>query len=306
MNNASGNGQQQPSIVPVAAAAASGIGVLGFVTLAGGVVLWRRFGEMGIPPDQAVALVPNAALVSTGAEFLLPALGFTAITVLALVLIKVAAAPDAPVPIKIATSLKRQGRMLALQTRQLTVRGRPIELSWATIVGTLVAAVEIVIAAVSLGEIKWAAFVILAAIAIACGVIIRLTFLHRSVAAAALVAFLAVGTFWIARAYEKTSHELTVIPMAYSRGQAGGVTRVELGYLVAETSDRIWFASLAQTFGGQVNELREFPREEADDLEIGKLVGATDARKVALRFVRNLCQRLISLHPSTVPYGCPA
>jgi hypothetical protein len=99
-----------------------------------------------------------------------------------------------------------------------------------------------------------------------------------------------VGTFWLARAYERTSHKLTVIPMAYSRAQPGKVARVEFGYFVAETSDRIFFASLPSE-GKHLNELREFPRSETDDLEVGNLTPAGQAQVRAARFAYNLCTR---------------
>ncbi|MDQ6804163.1 MAG: hypothetical protein M3065_04190, partial [Actinomycetota bacterium] len=88
-----GNGSSQLSLVTVAAAVGSGIGVLGFVTLAGGIVLWTRFVQMGLPADEAVAVVPTPVLVATGAEFLLPAVALTAVPALALMLIKIKSSP---------------------------------------------------------------------------------------------------------------------------------------------------------------------------------------------------------------------
>jgi hypothetical protein len=119
--------------------------------------------------------------------------------------------------------------------------------------------------------------------------------------ALALVAFLTVGTFWIARAYEKTSAEPSVLPMAYSRDQPGKATRVETGYLVAETNDRVVFASLPSATS---NELREFPRTETDDLEIGSLTPLRHAKARAALFAFNLCNRVDVLHSikrTTVP-----
>lgn len=291
----------QLSIVPVAAAVASGIGVLGFVTFAGGVVLWRRFSEMGLPGDQAVAVVPKSVLIATGAEFLAPALAFTALMVLGLVVLRVLTTPDNdPDP------------------------SRSVGRGWAAAAGGAIALIEVIISAASIGEIGTPAFGVLVGIVIASGIVVGLAFrVIKNVAAVALIAFVATGIYWLALAYDKTSHRPTVIPMAYSRAQPGEPVSVESGYLVAETSDRIWFASVTQA---RLNELREFPRSETDDLEIGKLTRLAYARKSADQFVVNLCDRLKALasaaakqqhsrraSPSvpaptlpTVPNGCSA
>ena len=53
-------------------AVGTGVGALGFVTLFGGAILWVRAEKAG-RPDEAVAAVPKGVLVTTGAEFLVPA-----------------------------------------------------------------------------------------------------------------------------------------------------------------------------------------------------------------------------------------
>jgi uncharacterized membrane protein len=272
------NGADHLSIVTVAGAVAGGLGVIGFVTLAGGAVLWRRFGEMGLPADEAVALVPKSVLVSTGADFLLPAIGTAALMVVALVMIRTLSKTTDPA---------------------VSSKDRAVSLFWAWSVGILVALVETWVAFHALIErdLRFPAVAILMGIAAASGIVVGISLRYiRSTAAVALIAFVAVGTFWLARAYENTSYKLTVIPMAYSRAQAGYPPSVEEGYFVAETSDRIWFASLPRTDPkNPVNELREFPRSETDDLEIGQLTAPNQAEARAMTFVHNLCRRLKSL-----------
>jgi hypothetical protein len=351
----SGDGSSSVSIVTVAAAAASSIGVLGFVTLAGGVVLWRRFVEMGLPADHAVALVPTPVLVATGAEFLLPAVVLTVVPALTLMLIKIktnpasapgpapanaAAAADAaaksaapaagaPAPAgAVAAGAVAEARpsgwvrvfsevleLIHLKPNWQVEPGRAMSYWWALRVGLTVVIVEIIVALAASNEIGFVAFLILAAIAMAGGLVVGVAFRFiRSGAAVALIAFLAVGTFWVARAYEKTSHALTVVPMAYTRSEMGFPSRVETGYLVAETSDRIWFASLPHPDRHHpFNELRAFPRSEIEDLEVGTLVAPLEAQRNAKLFLDNLCQRLISeasAHKphahAVVPNGCPA
>ncbi|HWF75299.1 MAG TPA: hypothetical protein VG186_18275 [Solirubrobacteraceae bacterium] len=268
--------------MPVAAATAASVGVLGLVTLAGGVVLWSRFVEMGLPADQAVAVVPAPVLVATGAEFLLPAFGAAALTVLVLVLI-------------------RSNRL-----------GSPL---WPFAFGAVVAIAEIVFAIVPLKPFSLA----LALIAVVDGIIILACFRNEKViggvGGVALISFLAIGAFWLGRAYARTANYPMVVPMAYSRTEPGSPVRIETGYFVAETSDRIWFASLPQSLPGQPNELREFPRSETEDLEIGSLQAPAQAHRVALLFAANLCQRVISLEAARstekhkkpvkfIPNGC--
>lgn len=63
----------QDLVLKVLGAVGAGIGILGFVTLFGGAILWVRANEAGLPANEAVAVVPRAVLVTTGASFLVPA-----------------------------------------------------------------------------------------------------------------------------------------------------------------------------------------------------------------------------------------
>jgi hypothetical protein len=60
-------------LMKVAGAIGAGIGVVGFVTFFGGAIVWLRAREAGIPPDEAVAVVPKNVLVTMGASYLVPA-----------------------------------------------------------------------------------------------------------------------------------------------------------------------------------------------------------------------------------------
>jgi hypothetical protein len=253
-------------VVTIAAAVASGIGILGFVTLAGGAVMWERFNQMGVPPDQAVALVPRTVLVVTGAHFLLPAAAGAALIALGLVFLN---------EVKPAVwESKRVRRVVFL----------------------LLAASGIVFAFLDFFNHP-APIAILSGIAIVGAAVVVLALSKalkdsgRGAAYIALIAFAVVGSFLVARAFEHTKYYPRVIPMAYSRSAPGGRVRVERGYLIAETSDRIWFASLPRS---SANELREFPRSETDDVEMGVLTDMNVAAKRAAIFVHNLCGRLRS------------
>jgi hypothetical protein len=51
----------------------TGVGVLGFVTLFGGAILWIRAERANLPANDAISVIPNGVLVTTGASFLVPA-----------------------------------------------------------------------------------------------------------------------------------------------------------------------------------------------------------------------------------------
>ncbi len=63
-------------IAPVLAAVATGIGILGFVAFVGGAIEFGRLHKAGLPAEEALAVLPRANLISTGAVALVPALIF--------------------------------------------------------------------------------------------------------------------------------------------------------------------------------------------------------------------------------------
>jgi hypothetical protein len=263
-----GNGFTTPALLGTIV---SGLGVLGFVTFAGGVILWSRFNEMGIPADHALGLVTKSELVSTGADFLVPAFLIAGGVVLVVVLL------SATIEFFKEWSPLRWGLTpTAIGLAELAV------VIWLT-QSLPKGALAVLVGIIAVG-----------ALAISSGA--RLNF-----GLFALAIFFAVGSFAIARTYELTTHDLKVLPMAYSRTQPGEATRVETGYFVAETSDRVLFASVPKAVLGKnpvPNELREFPRSETDDLEIGELARPAQAESVAARFAYNLCERLAHLTPA--------
>jgi hypothetical protein len=60
-------------VLKILGAVGTGVGILGFVTLFGGAILWIRADRAGLPANDAVAAIPNSVLVTTGASFLVPA-----------------------------------------------------------------------------------------------------------------------------------------------------------------------------------------------------------------------------------------
>jgi hypothetical protein len=271
------------SLAGLATAAASGVGVLGFVIFAGGVVLRTRFEAMGLPADRAVSLIPKGELISTGAHTLVPAL------LVALGVVFLLVALD---PLLRDTSAMKASRQ-SLSKAQPVADLLPGNPDFALLSAAIIWVGGIVVAAFTLATVDVIAFLVLMLATLLAGVVIALAASRlKSKSAVFLVAFLVTGVFWVVRAYELTSQDLKVIPMAYSRAQAGTASRVEIGYFVAETSDRIFFASLPKS---NLNELREFPRGETDDLEVGNLTHVANAEAHASQFAYNLCLRLNAL-----------
>jgi hypothetical protein len=256
-----------PTLVSIIAAVASGIGVLGFVTFAGGAVLWSRFKGMGLPAEHVLGLLPRAELIATGAQFLVPAVLFT--TLIGAILM-----------------------FVELRSKTKGVRR--------VVVPFLIATGELAGACVALAEtIPLPAFLILVLVGVVGATIVATSAESSSLPVLCLVIFLALGTFAIVREYEITANELTVIPMAYAR-DSGGETRIETGFFVAKTDDRIVFATKPS---GARNELREFPRGEAEDLALGALERPSIAERSAAQFALSLCKRFQTLASS--PHATP-
>jgi hypothetical protein len=77
-----GSSKGQDLVLKVLGAVGTGIGILGFVTFFGGAILWLRAKAAGLPANEAVAVIPKAVLVTTGASFLVPAVLLALLAVL--------------------------------------------------------------------------------------------------------------------------------------------------------------------------------------------------------------------------------
>ena len=75
------------ALSPILTALVTGVGLLAFVALFGGAILWDRAEEAGLPGTEAVALMPRSVLLSTGGHFLVWAIVLSVAAVAALYLI---------------------------------------------------------------------------------------------------------------------------------------------------------------------------------------------------------------------------
>ncbi len=75
---------------PILSALVTGVGLLAFVALFGGAILWDRADQAGLPGTEAVALMPRSVLLSTGSHFLIWAIVYSGVAVALLWLIDTA------------------------------------------------------------------------------------------------------------------------------------------------------------------------------------------------------------------------
>ena len=65
--------EKEISVIGTILAAVGGsLGALGLVAFFGAAILWVRMDEIGVPANEAIAIVPKSVLVTTGASFLVP------------------------------------------------------------------------------------------------------------------------------------------------------------------------------------------------------------------------------------------
>lgn len=74
-------------LVPFLAAVGTGVGVIGFVTFVGGIIVWARVRAAGIPAAPTLGIFPSQDLLVIGAETLLPMVlhGLLVVVVLAVI-----------------------------------------------------------------------------------------------------------------------------------------------------------------------------------------------------------------------------
>lgn len=105
-------------VLKVLGAVGAGIGVIGFVTLFGGAILWVRANEAGLPANEAVAVVPHAVLVTTGASFLVPAVLLALLVVLLISSVHMVLSLPARIGARKLTERARELRYLADEAKR--------------------------------------------------------------------------------------------------------------------------------------------------------------------------------------------
>lgn len=101
MGDAGGSDAQATNrgrVLAVVGAIATGVGVVGFMAVVGGAVLWIRFDKVAIPADKAVSVIPTGELVAVGLSTLLPYIALAlAVVFLAFLFAADNVVPSAPI-----------------------------------------------------------------------------------------------------------------------------------------------------------------------------------------------------------------
>lgn len=269
-------------LAPVLAAIGTGIGVIGFVTFIGGVIVWAKLTANGFPAAPALGVFPSQDLLVIGAQTLVRQVIFALGAVAALVLIY---------------------RLLRL------FWGRVSEEEAAVLAGhasLLAAAGMFIFVLVALGgallpfdaEIQpghrlaaWALVVVGALLAAAVGSVT-----HRFVYLITAT-FVLVGTFLGFVAYWRASNDTTVRAAAVIRENKKAMA----GIFVAEGAGRVYLARVSFSPDDKFDDARSrlvgIDKDQITDIAISE---AKPAHK-ALAQARSLARELCELQPKAAP-----
>jgi hypothetical protein len=360
-------------VLQVAAAVATGIGILGFVVFFGGAILWVRFDQAGLPANDAVAVVSKPVLLTTGASFLAPVLLLALGAVAALLGLNLALdtlrayresqLDDDPVALQRAADTKRAearqwlasaGEVRAVREAwanlpasggnsgdddQTQLAAREVELlrsaaesereaselarqaaaAFATV--KTASSVEeltvekrrlvtgIFLAAVAVAELVFIAGqqalavslgTTLALIALALATAIFSWFVFRKTQELlwlGVAVFISVGIFAGAATYARTVKDPKIEAVALLRNSEHSAIPVT-GFFVAETSDRVYVGTHADTAGLGGSKLLVLASEDVTDIAVSELLSPDEAASRSVELALELCEQELRLASS--------
>jgi hypothetical protein len=261
-------------------------------------VFWARFTAAGIPADEAVARLPRANLITTGAVFLVPALLTALAAVIVVVLLYYAfifsrVANRAAAAVRQAAEADREVKEAAAKEATARAGAKLAEQQVDAAATASNLAAEIVIARhsffslplLSIGVVLVAGLLAIAASFVALGATQKFTWF-------ALVAFVSMGMFVAVVTFERTKARTKLSPVVLVHD--GNVP--VYGFYVTETADHVFIvqpqrnltaAKLQLTDAG--NRLLEFKRDKVTNLEIGPLLSDLAAYRRSLQLAADLC-----------------
>jgi hypothetical protein len=95
-------------VLRVLGAIGTGIGVLGFVILFGGAVLWLRAERAELPANDAVSAIPRSVLITTGTSLLVPALLIALLAVVSIFAVYIVANLPRQISARLASASAKQ------------------------------------------------------------------------------------------------------------------------------------------------------------------------------------------------------
>jgi hypothetical protein len=290
----------------VLAFVATGVGVVGFVIFVGAAILWVRFKALGLPANQATALVTRADLVVTGATFLVPAVlfAFAAILLLfALDWLMNAWSERFQTQLFNPAAGGRRDWGDSPERRRMRGARYVAALIWVAVVtgGAIFYYGE----ALNPGDTALRAAVIASLAVVVVTVLLRTGSLGYFVALASVLILVAAAAITYERTYQQPKIEPAAVifdigPDA-SRTQGQGRGQAVAGLLVADTSDFIYLGvgtkAKMNSYKGRIFSIR---RSRVTDMSIGPLMKAQKALKRAPQLAAELCG-----HGSVKRRRCP-
>ena len=263
-------------LAPVLGAIATGIGVVGFVTFVGGVILSARLNAAGFPTEAALGVVPAQDMLVIGAETLVPPVIWGFVLVAASFLGRV-------------LFLGWRGR-LSTQEARLVERQGPRLLAVAIFLYTgaaLVTATVYSLARDLPGDHFWIIFLAVG-LAMVPAAVARITS-HLAYVVVAL--FLTLGVFLTYLAFERASSNPQYRGAAVIRANK----KAMIGFFVAEGSSRIYLARVNLHKGttdivNPASRLVGIDKSQISDWGVGGPKSADDAVAQAKALARELCQ----------------
>jgi hypothetical protein len=275
-------------LAPFLGAIATGIGVVGFVTFVGGVILSARLNAAGFPTEAALGVVPAQDMLVIGAETLVPPVIWGFVLVAALFLLRVIFLGwRGGLSTQEARLVKEQGpRLMALAIFLYTA-------------AALIAATVYSLARDLPGDHFWI-LIVAVALAMVPAAVARIT--PRLVYAIVAV-FLTLGVFLTYLAFERASSNPQYRGAAVIRSNK----KATIGFFVAEGSGRIYLARVNLRKGtadifDPASRLVGIDKSQVSDWAVGGPKGAADAVAQAKALARELCQ----IEPKEAPAAAAA
>jgi len=298
------NAENRDRFWPVLAAIGTGIGVVGFVAFMGGAILWARFDELELPPEQAVAAVPQTELIVIGAGFLSRALLIALFAVAFLYLYRSVlitfsrrrqAQAENQAEEAARSASKERREELEAEAEAMKERVESGELPYEHRIGAAVVLSAILLIG-GLIAMQWfgrglgaEAYVVLAGISLLTVVLSAIVLVRTNQFLWYGVAVLfSVAVFIAAHTYFRTTTFPKFQPVAVLLDDG----RAALGVYVAETSDELVLGDLNANLGrfSDRRELLTVPRETIGDFTVGPLASRPVARADVLQMGLDLCR----------------
>jgi hypothetical protein len=279
-------------LAPVLAFIGTGIGVLGFVTFIGGLIVWARLRANGFPAAPALGVFPSQDLLVIGAQTLVPQ-----------VLVALAAVAGLVLLYAVARVLRErvseeEAALLAGQATLLAATGM-----FAFVLIALVVAVAPFFDELS----RWQDVMAVGGAVLAALLAAAVGTMTRRILYLATTAFVLVGIFMGFVAYWRARNDTTVRGAAVIRDNKTAIA----GIFVAEGSNRVYLARIGFHTDGTLNDdlsrLVGVAKDQITDVAIAGAQPAPQALVEAEHLAKELCElqpRVVSAAGAPPPENC--